>query len=105
MPTVKTTLQLLTLMFASRVVSLDTCLLLHLYLPTILLLLPVFLLLLSDADPTKTQYMHSPTRGIRRLIYYPGSHVHSSGWGWNSWGAGFLLPDLTPNRANGHGYW
>ncbi|KAH9027819.1 hypothetical protein EDB85DRAFT_2170994 [Lactarius pseudohatsudake] len=40
------------------------------------------------------------------LIYYPGTRVHSGGWGWmwNSWGAGFLLPDLTLNRANGHSY-
>ncbi|KAH9013532.1 hypothetical protein EDB85DRAFT_1899667 [Lactarius pseudohatsudake] len=77
---------------------------------SILLLLPVLLLLLSDADPTKTQYMRSPTRGVRRLLYYPGTHasthasthVPSGGWGWmwNSWGAGFLFPDLTPNHAS-----
>ncbi|KAH9009598.1 hypothetical protein EDB84DRAFT_1571117 [Lactarius hengduanensis] len=118
--TVETTLQLLTLMFTSRgQSSLSTlAFLLHLYLPTIFLLLPVFLPLLSDADPPKhcqcvpsLVAVSSITLALASiLVAGDGSGIvgeqdfPSSMFAPCSNRLRFLLPDLTLNRANGHGY-
>ncbi|ETW81074.1 hypothetical protein HETIRDRAFT_434894 [Heterobasidion irregulare TC 32-1] len=106
--------QLLSLMFASqgRISEslLTLALLSHLSLPSILLLPPTVLLLLSDP----TSHLASPkpfAQKLRKAIpltteflaYFSvlifASTLPSAGWGWvrNTWGAGFLLPDLTPN--------
>ncbi|KAH9159078.1 hypothetical protein EDB89DRAFT_2084844 [Lactarius sanguifluus] len=101
---VETTFQPPTLMFTSRASRLSPSLLtlavlLYLSLPAVLLLLPALLLLPSDLlsrVPLLVEFtVSSITLGL----------TSTSGWGWNSWGAGFLLPDLTLNRAYGHGYW
>jgi len=112
--TVETTLHLLTLMFASRGQSslslLTLAILSHLSLPAILLLLPVLLLLLSDplshlASPKPfPQKLSKCIPLLVEFIVSFGALVLAStfvagSWGWmrNTWGAGFLLPDLTPN--------
>lgn len=106
--------QLLSLMFASQGRTseslLTLALLSHLSLPSILLLPPTVLLLLSDP----TSHLASPkpfAQKLRKAIPFTteflayfsilifASTLASGGWGWvrNTWGAGFLLPDLTPN--------
>ncbi|KAH9008552.1 hypothetical protein EDB84DRAFT_1446865 [Lactarius hengduanensis] len=107
-------------MFTSRgQSSLSTlAFLLHLYLPTIFLLLPVFLPLLSDADPPKhcqcvpsLVAVSSITLALASiLVAGDGSGIvgeqdfPSSMFAPCSNRLRFLLPDLTLNRANGHGY-
>ncbi|KAH9978874.1 PIG-U-domain-containing protein [Lactifluus volemus] len=112
--TLETTLQMLVLMFASRGQSSPALLMLailsHLSLPSVLLLPPVLLLLLSDP----LSHLASPKPFPQRLrsciplfvefttffvaLVFASTLVAGS-WGWvrNTWGAGLLLPDLTPN--------
>jgi len=112
--TLETTLQLLALMLASRgqpsPCLLTLAILAHLSLPAILLLPPILLLLLSDpqshlASPRPfSQKLHKCLPLFAEFAFFFVALVFAStlvagGWGWvrNTWGAGFLLPDLTPN--------
>ncbi|KAI0000470.1 GPI transamidase subunit PIG-U [Russula vinacea] len=114
--TLETTLQLLTLLFASRGQSslslLTLAILAHLSLPAILLLPPILLLLLSDprshlASPRSFPFQQKLRKcnllflefGFFFVVLVFASVLVTGGWGWvrNTWGAGFLLPDLTPN--------
>ncbi|KAI0268597.1 PIG-U-domain-containing protein [Gloeopeniophorella convolvens] len=112
--TFETTLQLLVLMFASRGQSsaslLALAVLAHLSLPNLLLLPPILLLLLSDplshlASPRPFPKKHRKSLPLAAefIVFFAALTLASSltagGWGWmrNTWGAGFMLPDLTPN--------
>jgi len=112
--TLETALLLLALMFAARGQSSPSLLALavlsHLSLPTILLLPPVLLLLLSDPQSHLASPRLFPQK-LRKCIplfaefafYFvallSASVIVAGGWGWvrNTWGAGLQLPDLTPN--------
>ncbi|TFY80166.1 hypothetical protein EWM64_g3851, partial [Hericium alpestre] len=112
---------LLTLMFASEGASsaalLSLALAVHLSLPSLLLLPPVILLLHStphshlaspNAAPSLFASISSDKSRTARMLgvfaaFFPilcvASRVVAGSWSWigNTWGAGFILPDLTPN--------
>ncbi|KZV73319.1 PIG-U-domain-containing protein [Peniophora sp. CONT] len=82
----------------------------HLSLPAVLLLPPILLLLASDPHshlaspkPFSNDWKRAAAASGEFVVYFAvlvlASSVVAGGLGWthNTWGANFLLPDLTPN--------
>ncbi|KAI9507904.1 PIG-U-domain-containing protein [Russula earlei] len=112
--TLENTLQLLVLMFSARGQSspslLALAILSHQSLPAIVQLPPILLLLLSDPQShlaSPRSFSQSLFKCLPLFVEFAAffvallfaSTLVAGGLGWvrNTWGAGFLLPDLTPN--------
>ncbi|EIM81126.1 PIG-U-domain-containing protein [Stereum hirsutum FP-91666 SS1] len=115
-------LLLLSIMFACKRKAppalLTLAIAIHLSLPSILILPPVLLLLISEdatshlANPSSSPILGLSVSQLRKavsplliefvlyfLVLTGVSTTIAGGWGWvgNTWGAGLTLPDLTPN--------
>ncbi|KAI0048289.1 PIG-U-domain-containing protein [Auriscalpium vulgare] len=112
--TFETTLHLISLMFASQGQASPALLILaistNLSLPSLMLLPPTMLLLLTDPvshlaspKPFPAKLTKTLPLLVEFLAYFAvlvlACSLVAGGWGWieSTWGAGILLPDLTPN--------